>query len=248
MSKEDNDIIDTRSEIEENFFKNLAKKPPKNVSIPRADMTELVTASHSDFNTEEVLTDLFETRDSLIDMVKNDSDISSPLVDNINKLGSCIRKMGGEAEEFDPFVHITGLQTPSMVKNAHRVIENTKEAYTLGKIGETKVDENGRTITIVFYGIKDDIAYKAVGTITAEKRWLGNEAVEYIYSPEEGRLSVKALNEDGEWIDKSNNYKISWELSEGQMNVPENKEEVQVQASNNVEEEISDDFPIEEKT
>lgn len=243
---EDNGRIDTRSEIEENFFKNLAKKPPKNVSVPR-QMEELAAVAQN-FNTEDVLSDLFETRDSLIDMVTNDSDISSPLVENINKLGSCIKRMGGEAEDFDPFIHISGLQAPSMVKNAHRVLENTKEAYTLGKITNCKVEEDGRTISIVFSGIKDNTAYKAVGTVVAPKVWAGNEALEYIYSTGEGRLSVKALNEDGKWIDKSANYKISWELSEGQMNAPENKEEVRVEAQNNVEEEISDEFPIEDKT
>jgi len=242
---EEREVIDTRSEIEESFFKNLAKKPPKNVRVPERD--EIVTVAQN-FNTEEVLSDLFETRDSLIDMVTNDSDISSPLVENINKLGACIKRMGGEAEDFDPYLHITGLQSPNMVKNAHRVLENTKEAYTLGKITDTKVDDNGKTIVIAFSGIKDDVAYKAVGTVIAPKVWVGNEAIEYIYTPGEGRLSVKALNEDGKWIDKSANYKISWELSEGQMNAPENKEEVRVEAQNNVEEEISDEFPIEDKT
>jgi len=242
---EDNGIIDTRSEIEENFFKNLAKKPPKNVKVPERD--EIVTAAPN-YNTEEVLNDLFETRDSLIDMVTSDNDLSSPLVENINKLGACIKRMGGEAEDFDPFIHISGLQTPSMVKNAHRVLENTKEAYTLGKITDSKVEDDGRTIKIVFSGIKDDVAYKAAGTVVAPKMWIGNEALEYLYSPGEGRLSVKALNEDGKWIDKSGNYKIAWELSEGQMNAPENKEEVKVAAQNNVDEEISDEFPIEDKT
>lgn len=265
----DNGMINTCNEIEESFFKNLAQKPPKNIIVPEKDRDRKdIVSVAQDYSTEEVLTELYETRDSLVDMVKQESDFSSPLVDNINKIGNCIKKLGGAVEDFDPFLHVTGLQIPNMVKNAHRVIENTKESYTLGRIGESKVNDDGKIITIVFSGIKNNIAYKATGTVVAPKIWVGNEAIEYIYSQGSGKLSVKSLNEDGKWIDKSGNYNISWELSEGQMNTAEkttekaieknaenkeeNKEEIKVDAKNNIPKDdmgdnINDDFVIEEK-
>ena len=79
-------------------------------------------------------------------------------------------------------------------------------------------------------------------------------------------MSVKVFNEEGKWVDKSNIYKISWELfeKEADLNVmsveveresetkqvnkdSKIKEEIEIEASNdNIDEEIGD-FPIEEK-
>jgi len=168
--------------------------------------------------------------------------------------------MGGKIEHFDPFVKLSGLQAPSMKKNANRVIENTKESYSIGNISDTRMTEDGRTIFITFDGVSNKIAYRAVGTILASKTWVGNEAVDYIYTTGEGRMSVKALDDNGEWIDKSNNYKISWELYEGKFKDKEElekegntaketeiKEEVRDKTKKNNDEEDIGDFPIEEK-
>lgn len=243
--------FDSQSLLADNFIANLSDKGKSKL----AKMDKKIEASNkiiketSFINTEEVLIDLFEVRDGLIESFAQIglTKSSESLVNSINKVSRCIRNIGGEVEDFDPFAHLSGLQSPNIVKNATRVVENTKEAYTLGEIKDALVKDDGKTISITFTGMKDGVAYKALGTIEAIKTWLGNEALEYIYSPGEGRLSVKALNDDGIWIDKSANYKISWELSELPMvqssieNNTEIKEEVKKDTPNNIDDEdISD--------
>jgi hypothetical protein len=72
-------------------------------------------------------------------------------------------------------------------------------------------------------------------------------------------MSVKAFNEEGKWMDRSANYKISWELSDGKIeevkpevkeikeaNNIEIKEENEIIAPNDIDDDISDDFEIKE--
>jgi len=258
---EEREPLDTKSMLEDAFFANLGKTGK---SIPKVKKTQELKADVN-FNTEKLLLELFEVRDNLVEVFSSGSN-SQHIITSINKVGSCIRSLGGEAQDFDPFAHLSGLQKPNIKKNAMRVIENTKEVYSIGRIEEPKVEEDGKTIIITFAGQKDNVDYKAVGTLVASKNWVGNEAIDYVYTPGEGRMSVKVFNEDGKWVDKSNAYKISWELfeKEADLNVMpleverkdegkdeknvEIKEEVKKEASNkDIDEEIGD-FPIEEKT
>lgn len=258
--------LDTKSMLENAFFANLGKTS-KDIVSKSENKESKAQISESKFNTEKLLLDLFDIRDTLIESYSKIGigSTSQPIVDTINKIGSCIKTLGGEAPNFDPFAHISGLQNPILKKNASRVIENTKEAYSIGKIEDANISEDGKTLMITFSGQQDNINYKAIGTIIASKSWIGNEAIDYIYSPSEGRMSVKAFNDDGKWIDKSDSYKISWELfeKEADLNVmpveverkeagkaednTEIKEEVKNNILNdNIDEEIGD-FPIEEK-
>jgi len=253
--------FDTKSLLEDSFLKNLG-----NVKIPPAQAPTIVDRSikvpaSSDYNTERMLLELYEVRDGLIatfsEMGLNKT--SQTLVDNINRVGKCIKGLGGEVDHFDPLANVSGLQSPKLNKSAQRVIENTKEAYNLGKIEDAKVEEDGKTITIIFTGKQGNISYKSVGTVTASDTWMGNEAIDYIYSPESGRMAVKTPNAQGQWIDRgTDDYKISWELFETDEsnlnkeagkteNTPEIKEEVKNPAPNNIDEEVGD-FPIEEKS
>lgn len=260
--------LDTKNMLEDGFFARLGKvgkAPIKSEVVESIEIAE--TKKHH--NTEKLMISLYEVRDGLIETYSKMGlgACSQNVVDNINKLGLCIGSLGGSVDKFDPFIHLSGLQAPNMVKNAKRVLENTIESYSLGKIGDAKITEDGKTITIAFTGQQDNIDYKAVGTLVASKSWVGNEAIDYLYSPGEGRMSVKTFSDDGKWIDKSSSYKISWELYENEAdldvmptegynaeikkagknnNIPEIKEEVKNTTENNIDEEIGD-FPIEDK-
>jgi hypothetical protein len=273
---ENREILDTKSMIEESFFANLnaVDLPPPKPRRQAVIQEKLeVTSSAPEFDTERLLTDLFDIRDGLVDMFQklgvNASNTS--LADNINKVGACINKLGGKAENFNPSDYISGLQAPRLNKNASRVIENTKESYSLGGIDEALVADDGKTVSITFLGNKDGINYKAIGTIAPHKSWVGNEAIDYIYSEASGCMSVKTYNEDGKWVDKSANYNIAWELYESPVkfetktsetkkegnkeNKAEIKEEIKVIAENKISDsndvsdvsDISDDFNIEEQ-
>lgn len=256
--EEEREPLNTRDMLENAFFANLGKKGTKipveaeNTSIPKTANTD------SSIDVENILMQLYETRDGLIESVSKMGVTSSSesIVTGINKIGGCIKKMGGQVQKFDLLSHLSGLKSPNLKKNAMRVIENTKEAYNIGKITEASISEDGKTIHITFMGQQDNVDYKAVGTIISPKTWVGNEAIDYLYSPSEGRMSVKAYNEEGKWLDKSGSYEISWELfeKEADLNVmpvevvkeSEKKKEITKDAKKDNSEE-DNDFPIEEK-
>ncbi|TRZ83333.1 hypothetical protein D4R86_00785 [bacterium] len=250
----------TQNMIEESFFKNLKLKDKAMASkIGEAPIYETVTGLPSTTDTEKLLLDLFEVRDGLIQSFESvglNTTTASNLSVQINKLGSCIRHIGGEVVDFAPLEHISGLQMPDLIKSAQRVVDTTKQCYTLGKITKADVEEDGKIISINFEGKDGDIAYVARGTITANSSWKGNEAIDYIYTRGEGRMSVKAF-ENNRWVNRHNDYNVYWELDEVDTTVPkekvENKKEISVQAQNKVdsrkeidEQDIDNSFPIEE--
>ena len=166
---------------------------------------------------EKVLVSLYDTREGIVEAFETcnvNSKTAKILAGQINKLASCIRYMGGDIEEFEPLNHVSGLSAPNFYKNAQKVIETTIQCYTLGEIEDAKVLDNGKKITIVFTGTSGNVNYRAAGTITSEE-WTGNEAVDYIYTPKEGKMSVKAF-ENGRWVNRNDpdKYKVVWELEE----------------------------------
>jgi hypothetical protein len=258
--EEKNGKLDTKSMLESGFFAEYAKEGGSMPKAPAKGMTKapaLQTVNPSNTNTEQVLLDAYEARDGLISSfseVKLGSALADSMKGAINKIGSMIVNMGGEAEAFDPLSHMSGLQAPSVQKYASRVIENTIDSYSLGKIEDAKVDEesNGKSIIVAFTGNDDNVVYRAVGTITTNGTWVGNEAIDYVYTPGAGKMSVKVANQNGEWEDVSKDYTLSWELFE---NTPEKKIEKKAQTKeeekdlieNKLDDEINEDFPIEEK-
>ena len=174
------------------------------------------SASTTNLNAEKTLANLSEIHEDLIESFERagiNSVVSESLNSNINKIASCIRELGGEAADFSPLQHASGLAMPDSNKNAARAIENTKQCYSLGKISKSAMGDDGKTIAIAFAGVSGDMEYEANGTISPLNGWSGNEAIDYVYTRGEGRMSVKALD-GNRWIDKSEDYDISWELEE----------------------------------
>jgi hypothetical protein len=221
---------------------------------------------------DEVLINVLKKmRESLVDVFERsglNSGIESSLVSLIDSTGSCLNYLGESTEKFEPLRHLSGLQAPNTFKNASKVLETTLNCYKIGEIEDSKISDDGRLIEIIFAGVHKNIHYKAFGEISANS-WEGSEAIDYIYTPRSGKMSVKAF-EGGKWVDKSDYYDIKWALEEKDLNkedeeeeledvIPkellqdesikekkvEEKEELQVEASNNDsdDEEIGD-FPI----
>jgi len=188
------------------------KRIASNVPQTQADSSVSTNASF-----EKVLIAIYETREGLVEAFETcsiNTKTASLLSGQINKLASCIRYMGGEIEEFEPLNHVSGLATPNFYKNAQKVIETTMQCYSLGDVENAQVLDNGNKITIAFTGISGDTAYKAVGSVSSDE-WTGNEAIDYVYTPSSGQMSVKSF-ENGRWINRnaSGKYKIRWELEE----------------------------------
>jgi hypothetical protein len=152
---------------------------------------------------------------SLVDVFERsglNSGIESSLVTLIDSAGSCLTFLGESTHKFEPLKHLSGLQAPNMLKNASKVLETTLNCYKLGEITESKISDDGSVIEIVFSGKSNDTEYKAFGEIQASS-WEGSEAIDYIYTPGSGKMSVKSF-EGGKWVDKSDHYHVTWALEE----------------------------------
>jgi len=173
-------------------------------------------------NSEKLLVSMYEVYDDMIEQFES-MDYTNPITqkvsNSITKLGSCIEYIGGKVEEFSPLDHVSGLTTPSMTKSAQQVVDRTKSCYKRAEIEDVSVSESGKVIGIVLCGQDENIgmAYRAKGTLTAKSSWSGTEAIDYIYTPAAGKMSVKVL-EGEKWVDKSPNYTIQWELQEVDLN------------------------------
>lgn len=262
------EVLQTQSMIEQGFLNNLKKSDKKMASKIQEEspiVAETESALPANTNTEALMLNLYEIRDGLIESFESislNTSVASSLANHINKIGSCIRHIGGEVNEFIPLEHVSGLQAPDLNKSANKVIETTKQCYTLGEITKADIEDDGQTIAINFEGKEGDISYKARGTITANTSWKGNEAIDYIYTSGSGRMSVKAFS-DNRWVNNNNDYAVYWELDEIDVTaqaseneekenekIPENKEEITIEAENKIDtdtKETDDCFPIEEK-
>jgi hypothetical protein len=191
---------------------NKSQAPAETATVkqePSAGLTE------DSVSREQLLKDLYEVRDRLIDTFSCGNDqvrISSIITDQINHISRCASSLGAPAEHFDPLDHMSGLNAPNLKRNAENVIDNTKSCYQLGNVEGKLISEDAKEITIAFSGQKGDMLYTATGTIRGGN-WQGNEAVDYVYTPGAGKMSVKAF-EDGQWLDKSDKFDVSWELTE----------------------------------
>lgn len=215
---------------EENDLDLPSKKPKEIISnskeFNKSDREQISTKEN--FPREKIMMQLYDVRDNLIESFSTcdfNSSTSRNIASNILKIGNCIHELGGDVEIFDPFNYISGLSKPSENDTAKEVIKRTIECYNRGKIIEAKIQPESKEIHIVFSGLEGNTEYTAVGRVKA-KNWMGNEAIDYVYTPNSGRMSVKAFINDG-WINQSENenYEISWELNEVNLSKTSSKKE-----------------------
>lgn len=171
---------------------------------------------------EKILLALYDVREELIKAFEGcgiNSGVGNVLTDQISRVGSCIRIAGGEVEDFEPLNHVSGLEMPDLNKNLEQVISRTVQCYRLGEVKEAKIKSGskGKEIHIVFEGKSNETQYKVTGYIQSEY-WSGNEAIDYIYTPRGGKMSIKTF-EDNKWVDKtsSGRYGIHYQLEESKI-------------------------------
>jgi|SaaInlV_165m_DNA_1040744.scaffolds.fasta_scaffold22038_4 hypothetical protein len=207
------------SEVEQEIVAKGAELDYAPLTSFSSNGRQVVQAQNSDPQKDDRLIGVLRNiHASLIDVFERsglNSGIESSLATLIDSTGACLTYLGEGTEKFEPLQHLSGLQAPNMVKNANKVIETTLNCYKLGKIEESTVSDDGSLITIVFSGKSRGIEYKVFGEVKADS-WEGSEAIDYIYTPGSGSMSIKAF-EGGKWIDKSHNndaYKVNWALEE----------------------------------
>lgn len=210
-------IEETKREIEASGNKIIGSKIKRHSSVS-SNMESLASQKLPEgYSTEKVLMSLYDIRDNLIETFQStgiNSNISKKVISSIEKVDVLIKTAGGEVERFDPLNHCSGLQAPNFYKNAEKVIETTRQCYSLGNVDSATLADGGKVINIVFSGVNGETAWKAIGTVKTDE-WTGNEAIDYVYTPREGHMSVKAYD-NGRWIDKiaCGKYKVHWDLEE----------------------------------
>jgi len=222
-------LEETKREIEASGAQIEGKRLKKTIISASNNSIRSSQQLPEGYSTEKVLISLYDIRDILIDTFQVsgvNSGISKKIIASIEKVDNLIKTSGGEIEKFDPLNHCSGLQAPNFHKSAEKVIETTKQCYSLGNVDDAKITDNGKTINISFSGVHEDTLWKAIGTVKAEE-WTGNEAIDYVYTPREGHMSVKAYD-NGRWIDRfsSGKYKVHWDLEE-KLSSKKNKQEKQ---------------------
>ena len=187
----------------------INKRKTKSLNRVKLDLGE---------STEMVIESFFSIYDNLIAIFESmdmDHPLSSLIIKTIDHTVESIRSVGGVVDDFNPIDHVSGLSTPVFSENAKKVIENTIKYYNAGEVTEAKIKSksNGRTIVLVFSGEKFGFSFKATGEVSGD--WSGNEAIDYIYTPKSGKMSVKALK-NGRWTNagEKDEYQIVWELEE----------------------------------
>jgi len=182
----------------------------------------VVTSSSEPQRDERLIGALKQVHAGLVDVFERsglNSGVEKNLVGLIDLATACLNHVGERTPQFEPLRHLSGLQAPNMVKNANKVLETTLNCYKIGSITEHNVSDDGSEITICFSGKQGEIEYQAFGRVAANS-WEGSEAIDYIYTPGSGKMSVKAF-EGGKWVDKSDHYSISWTLEENDPTVDE---------------------------
>ena len=180
---------------------------------------------------ETVLLRLYDINDGLIKIFEsvNISDaIAAKLTEEIKNVEFCIVQMGGELEKFVPLNHTSGLLTPNFAVNAQKVIETTIQCYSAGEVKDLVVSDDGKKIDVVFSGTSGDVQYVARGEVDSDE-WMGNEALDYIYTTQGGKMSVKSFSQ-GRWVDQSENkkYNVSWELKTSSVNFKESDNKIEI--------------------
>ena len=238
--EEDREPLNTKEMLMDGIWEGL-KKSKNKVSREANNIDDSQEQTYVNVPTEKVLLDIYAVRDGLIECFGNtdsSSRLANDLTEHINRLGTCIQKLGGDSEEFNPLDHTSGLQAPNLSKTADKVVGLTEQCYSIGKVDSFNVSEDGKTIQLSFTGTSKGTNYKADGVIMAQNGWAGNEAIDYVYTTGAGKMSVKAF-ENGRWIDKcsekSSSYEVSWGLNEWpegtefpNEDVPENAPEIKV--------------------
>jgi len=231
---EDAEPLDTASMLAQSLQQQLSGVAEEYPSpVPHTAQSGHVPRRHTlpdGLSTETLLSGLYEVLDDAvasfeaIDQSTSYGSVSANrVVRTIHGIQQCIKYVGGVVEPFNPLDHVSGLAVPGMMKNAERVVQNTEQCYSRGLVKAQVSTNEGNKVEVVFSGTYGDIAYSAVGSISAQS-WDGNEAIDYIYTPEGGKMSVKRLSA-GRWADISESFDIHWQLMEQPVEELQNHED-----------------------
>ena len=200
-------ILNQVSQEIENSGSRIASATPLTAAASAASATN---AAHI----ESVLLHNYDVYDLLIEVFRNvdiNSDTATKLTQAIRKIEASIRLMGGKELNFQPEDVVSGLSLPDQSVAMSKVVATTSAYYKMGSVRDSEII-NKNTIRMTFALNERSNNIVCQGDVTPSTGvWIGNEAIDYVYTPEGGRMTVKLLSQGG-WVNVSSDYKINWEL------------------------------------
>lgn len=168
-------------------------------------------------SSERAITALMDVREDMLkkySAVSQDPVMAPTMAMGIQKIEAEIISMGGEVDRFDPSRYQSGLkpvaaQSVDQKVAAEKVVENTKESYTLRPIrqiyaGASKTGKQGICVKIA---VSQGLSVR--GTVVPKRAFSGGEVIDYVPDSGKGRMTVKAAS-GGYWEDVSGDFDIAW--------------------------------------
>lgn len=203
----DPNILNQVSHEIENSGQRLASATPVTAAASGASATN---AAH----VEAVLLHNYDVYDLLLEVFRTvdiNSDVATKLTQAIRKIEASIKLLGGKELNFQPEDVVSGLALPDQSVAMSKVVATTSAYYKMGSVRDSAI-VNKNTIRMTFALNEKNNKIICRGDVTPSTGvWIGNEAIDYVYTPEGGRMTVKLLSQGG-WVNVSSDYKINWEL------------------------------------
>ena len=148
----------------------------------------------------------------LFDRIKDDQGMSVLVHKAIKSVEEAQLDCGQEVVQFEPLRRMSGLAIPTdLLANANKVVTTTLKSYGLYPITEAmSCDVEGLPhVVFTIVGQKGEMGFTVRAAITRRGGgdFIGNEAIDYVYAPGGGLLTVKALDK-GRWVDVTDNYHV----------------------------------------
>lgn len=215
-----NSFLDTGSILANALKNKIGGKLP----LPKEsqDQEEVVKGESSVIDSvgKEFTAKAVELLDSLRDdLIYYFQEVSSDKVAS-SRIESMIRKseeigyaLGVEMTPFDPLRNMSGLKSGDVLENAEKVITNTVSHYKLFSVTSAKAfnTNKGPAIEINIIGEQGDCGFEINGKVVSNNDFNGNEAIDYVYSPDGGLMTVKARHQ-GAWVDVSEDFIVDCQI------------------------------------
>lgn len=173
-------------------------------------------------SSERAIASLMDVREDMLrrfSSVSQDPMMASSMAMSIQKIEADIISMGGEVERFDPAKYQSGLKPVAQAVDqkfaAEKVVDNTKQAYTLRPIQQIYSGKNKSGKQGICIKIATVTGCCVRGTVIPKVAFTGGEVIDYVPDGGRGRMTVKTAVK-GFWEDVTPEFDVAWCLEKSE--------------------------------
>jgi len=171
---------------------------------------------------EKAIASLTEVREDMLrefTASSQDAMQATKIAMRIQKIEADIIAMGGDIERFDPAKYQSGLKPVAQAVDqkfaAEKVVENTRQAYTLRPIQQIFAGKNKSGKQGILVKIATAPGFCVRGTVVPKVAFTGSEVIDYVPDSGRGRMTVKTASK-GYWEDVSSDFDVVWVVEKGE--------------------------------